>query len=85
MFEERILRRVKVTRARESLRYWTPALVGAGIACVAMFSALQMVSVYTPLPKFSGKGNARLQKLDWPSLLLEDTGPHRSNRSISIK
>lgn len=44
MFEDRVMRRLKVSRARESFRYWSPSFIGAGIACVAIFSALQIVA-----------------------------------------
>ncbi len=44
-FDERVLRRVRVQTVRESLSYWSPALVGAGIACVAIFAALQIAAM----------------------------------------
>lgn len=49
-FEDRVLRRLKVSRARESFRYWSPSFVGAGIACVAIFSALQIVATGSTKP-----------------------------------
>ena len=44
-FDDRVLRRVRVQTVRESLGYWSPALVGAGIACVAIFAALQIAAM----------------------------------------
>ncbi|MEZ0327779.1 MAG: hypothetical protein ACAH95_17935 [Fimbriimonas sp.] len=44
-FDERVLRRVRVQTVRESLSYWSPALVGAGIACVAIFATLQIAAM----------------------------------------
>jgi hypothetical protein len=44
-FDDRVLRRVRVQSVRESLGYWSPALAGAGIACVAIFAALQIAAL----------------------------------------
>jgi len=44
MFEDRVLRRLHVQQVRESLNYWSPALVGAGIACAVIFVTLQLAS-----------------------------------------
>ena len=44
MFEQRVIRRFRAQKVRESLRYWSPALTGAVIACVAIFATLSMVS-----------------------------------------
>lgn len=43
-FDERLLRRIRVSRVKESLGYWTPALLGGGIACVALFVTLHLLS-----------------------------------------
>lgn len=43
-FEERILRRLRVQSARESVRYWSPAFFGAAIAGLSVLAALQLVS-----------------------------------------
>jgi hypothetical protein len=44
MFEDRVIRRLKVQQVKESLNYWLPALVGAGIACVVIFVTLHLAS-----------------------------------------
>jgi len=44
MFEDRVLRRLKVQQVKESLNYWSPALVGAGIACAVIFVTLHLAS-----------------------------------------
>ena len=44
MFEDRVLRKLKVQQVRESLNYWSPALVGAGIACGVIFVTLHLAS-----------------------------------------
>ena len=53
MFEDRVLRRLHVQQVRESLNYWSPALVGAGIACAVIFVTLHLASV----PSSSTKAN----------------------------
>lgn len=44
MFEDRVIRRLRVQQVKESLNYWSPALVGAGIACIVIFVTLQLAS-----------------------------------------
>jgi len=51
-FEERVIRRLKVQRTRESLRYWSPAVAGAFIAGLAVVAALQMITRSSDLPHF---------------------------------
>jgi len=43
-FDERVLRRVRVDRVRTGIGYWSPAFVGAAIACVAIFVALHLAA-----------------------------------------
>jgi hypothetical protein len=43
-FEDRVLRRLRVQTVRESLNYWSPAFIGAGIACIALFVALHLAA-----------------------------------------
>lgn len=44
MFEDRVIRRLKVQQVKESLNYWSPALAGAAIACIVIFVTLQLAS-----------------------------------------
>jgi hypothetical protein len=44
MFDERVIRRFRAQKVKESIRYWSPALAGAMIACIAIFATLAMVS-----------------------------------------
>jgi len=44
MFDERVIRRFRAQKVKESIRYWSPALAGAMIACMAIFATLAMVS-----------------------------------------
>jgi hypothetical protein len=49
-FEERILRRHKVQKVHESLRFWSPALIGAAVASVVVLASLQIVLNSSKLP-----------------------------------
>ncbi|HTQ09014.1 MAG TPA: hypothetical protein VMI31_02980, partial [Fimbriimonadaceae bacterium] len=49
-FDERVIRKLKVQRTRESLRYWSPAVAGAFIAGLAIVAALQMITRSSDLP-----------------------------------
>ncbi len=51
MFEDRVIRKLKVQTVKESLNYWSPALVGAGIACIALFVALHLAASPAQLNK----------------------------------
>lgn len=77
MFSERVIRKVRVSRARERVRYLSPALVGAGIACVVMFAALQTLQIAssTGIPPFrAGHAGARLiRHSELPRLDVPDT------------
>ncbi len=49
-FDERVMRRLQIQNARESVRYWSPAFVGAAIAGLIILTALQLVSVHPTMP-----------------------------------
>ena len=49
MFEDRVIRRLRVQQVKESLNYWSPALVGAGIACAVIFVTLHLASTPSEL------------------------------------
>jgi predicted anti-sigma-YlaC factor YlaD len=74
MFEERVIRRFRTQKVREGIRYWSPALVGAVIACVAVFATLAMVSRPDQLKSANlPTGSARLfhESGTFPSLELK--------------
>lgn len=56
-FEDRVLRLYKVQSKRESFAYWSPAVVGACIAMLAILAAMQMVTRSSELPHFQGGGS----------------------------
>lgn len=62
-FEERVLRRWRVNSARESVRYWSPAFVGAAIAGLSVLAALQLVINRPGTPATSRPiGEAKLER-----------------------
>ena len=75
-FEDRVIRKLKLQTMRESLSYWTPALVGAGIACVAIVATLQIAA--TPVQLNKAKlpvGEAKLElgpERPMPELILSE-------------
>ena len=62
-FEERVLRRWRVSSTRESVRYWSPAFVGAAIAGLSVLAALQLVINRPGTPATSRPvGEAKLER-----------------------
>jgi len=69
-FDERVLRRYRVVTLRASLRYWSPAMIGAAVAGLVILAALQMISTTSQLPAFSTpRGEARLATPAFPDTL----------------
>ena len=74
VFEERILRRWRVQSTRESVRYWSPAFMGAVIAGLTVLAALQLVSNRPGVPTTtSPSGEVKLVRpaVDLPEIDLE--------------
>jgi len=60
-FDERVIRRLRVQTVGTSLRYWSPAIIGAGVAGLVILAALQMIAQSSKLPSFHVPGGeARL-------------------------
>lgn len=62
-FDERVVRKLRVQVTRESIRYWSPAVVGAFIAGLAVIAALQMITRSADLPhvRLPGSEAKRIQ------------------------
>jgi len=74
MFEERVLRRLRVSNSRSAFRSWSPAVVGASIACITIIAALQMVTLNSSIPGYRSKGEDAMHlraSTDAPLLLLD--------------
>ena len=73
-FDERVLRRYRVISVKASLRYWSPAVIGAAVAGLVILAALQMISQTSQLPAFSNpRGEARLATPAFPDTLDSDS------------
>jgi hypothetical protein len=71
-YDVRLIRRWRVQNMRSSVRYWSPAVLGAAIAAVTLISALQMFARSSELPVFSaGASEARripVERLEIPNI-----------------
>lgn len=64
LFEDRIIRRLKVQQVKESLNYWSPALIGACIASIVVFVTLHLVSTPSKLDRAHlPNGEARQERI----------------------
>jgi hypothetical protein len=71
MFEERVIRKLRVQTTKESLRYWSPAVAGAFIAGLAVVAALQMITRSSELPhvRLPGTESRRITPLKSNSVI----------------
>jgi len=56
IFDDRVMRRLKVQTVRESLSYWSPALVGASIAGIALVVALHVAALPSQIRRSENPG-----------------------------
>ena len=65
-FDRRLLRRLKSQTVKEGFNYWTPAVIGAALACFAVFAALSLLSESNVLPTATPRGQAsrRFEPID---------------------
>lgn len=49
MFDERIIRMVRLNSVRSRITYWSPAAMGAGVACIALFAVLHVAATPTQM------------------------------------
>ena len=73
-FDVRVIRRLQVQSSRESVRYWSPAVVGALIAGISVVAALQLISRSVEVPQNNSPiGEARnyQQKRHFPRFDLD--------------
>lgn len=68
-FEDRIIRRLRVQNVRESLNYWSPALVGAGIACLALFVTLHLAAASSQSPAHGQLPGGEANRIGAPKTL----------------
>jgi len=72
-FDRRVIRRAKNQAAAETVRYWSPALVGAAVAGIAALAAIQIVTRSNHLPqvKVPGAESRKFSPTSEPVLRLE--------------
>ncbi|MBS1718024.1 MAG: hypothetical protein JSS72_09875 [Armatimonadetes bacterium] len=61
-FVNRVMRRLHIFRARDTLRYWSPALMGAGIAAITIMLTIHLVVQGAISPQYSGSSFASTHK-----------------------
>lgn len=49
MFDERIVRMVRLNSVRSRITYWSPAAMGAAVACIALFAVLHVAATPTQM------------------------------------
>jgi hypothetical protein len=78
-FEERVMRRYKVQRVHESLRFWSPALIGAAVASVLVLAGLQIVLNSSRMPTLQPPTGEARRLIDhsptFPEILRTTIGP----------
>lgn len=65
-FDQRVIRKFRINGVQEGMRYWAPAAVGAGIACIGLFAALHLATV---------SGSAK--RVDLPESQAKNAPSHR--------
>jgi anti-sigma factor RsiW len=78
-FEDRLVRLARNRAAAESLRYWSPALIGAALAGIAMLAALQIVTRGSSLPPVNVPG-AETRRYERPNPYAPPLGPDATLR-----
>lgn len=73
-FDERVLRKVRLQTVRSGFNYWSPAVIGAAIAGIAVLAAMQAVTLSSegPMQRKANHEESRLMRgRDFPSLDLD--------------
>ena len=73
MFDERIIRMVRLNSVRSRISYWSPAALGAGVACIALFAVLHVAATPTQMKEAEvpgGQARNTVRK-HYPNLELE--------------
>jgi predicted anti-sigma-YlaC factor YlaD len=68
-YDDRLLRKHKLQTVRASVSYWSPAMLGAGVAGLVVLAAMQMIAQSSHLPSFKVPASeARLSSPAIPSV-----------------
>ncbi len=63
-FDRRLLRNIRVTSAKASFQYWSPAIVGASVASMALLALLQMLANSSSMKPIRILNGDAAQKVD---------------------
>ncbi len=76
-FSERVIRRWHVNSVQDSVRFWSPAFIGAVVAALLVLASLQLVSRSTQLPMVNLNGHEarRISPIDpiFPNIVEESS------------
>ena len=59
-FTWRVARRSRLVQQRDSIRYWSPAFLGAGVACLVLLAALQLAGQANPANPAAGTAHRKV-------------------------
>lgn len=63
-FDERLIRQIRTVQVKDSLNYWIPALAGACVACLAIFSMMAMFTQSKALKTVKIPGGAAFRSVE---------------------
>lgn len=67
-FDLRTIRRWRLARARSSAAYWSPAVIGASVAALAVLAVLQVISHSAEMPTLKPRAEQGRNELASPVL-----------------
>lgn len=74
-FDERVLRRLRVNRVKQSIEYWSPALMGSAVACIALLVTLNLLAGPAVKSAHLPDGEAMRMTSGFPKLELHTLPP----------
>ncbi|MCW5937923.1 MAG: hypothetical protein KIT11_11530 [Fimbriimonadaceae bacterium] len=75
-FDRRVLREWRLRSATKTIRFWTPALMGAAVAAMAVLAVLQLLLASPDVPRaeLHGQEARRSEPVAIPTMLDPSTG-----------
>jgi hypothetical protein len=78
-FIDTVVRKAKLQQTRGTWAYWSPALIGAGVACLAVLAAFQLLTPTSRKP-YTGAGEANRTPVAAPYPTLD-----LANRPVDLR
>jgi hypothetical protein len=78
-FDDRVLRLWRIRSVHDSLRFWSPAMVGALIAGIIALATIQIVSSSHQIPSFNIRGHEAI-RMGNETPVLPDLDPTNTTR-----